>query len=75
MMRQSVGGANEIDFSSIVNPALDPWDVTWVRRWNLAVDGAFYISTMQIPFSVAAVSLKKKSVRSSTEKGSLVLAP
>lgn len=52
LLRQALGRSKTMSYSSLVNPALDPYDVVWVRRPKVFVDEPFYVSSLDIPLQV-----------------------
>lgn len=51
LLRQALGASLSMTFSSIVHPALDPYDVVWARRSKVGIDRAFYLAAHEIPLS------------------------
>lgn len=53
MLRQAKGQAVSLGANVVPNPALDPYDVSWVRRSAMDVNGPFYLSSLSIPLDAA----------------------
>lgn len=51
LLRQALGASVSMTFSSVVHPALDPYDIVWARRRKVGIDRAFYLSAYEIPLS------------------------
>lgn len=55
-LRQALGASLSMNFSAVVHPALDPYDITWARRRKVGIDRAFYLSSYEIPLDATAAA-------------------
>lgn len=50
-LREALGRSSIVNFSAVCNPALDPYDICWVRRTGDGLDEAKYLASHRIPLS------------------------